>query len=149
MEEYDIKEAAVVKKIYNHFQKYVDHEDQVVAGAIDLIFKQLVGEGKKYGCLVEFGGGARTRVEPFKRPIWQWTLICVFIVRFTGELEDVEDELRGIINLLSSLFNDDHTLGGLTPLVRIERIDQPEVIRMNDIPMYWLPFEISVLEGPD
>jgi hypothetical protein len=143
-------ENAIVDAIYSHFDDdFVDDKDQVVAGSIDVLLKQLLGESKKYGCLVEFGGGGRTRVEPFKHPIWQWSIICVFMIRYTGDVQDVEGKLRSVINRLSTLFKQDHTVGGITPRARIERIDQAEVTQMNDVPMYWVPFEISVLEGPD
>jgi hypothetical protein len=143
-------ENAIVEAIYSHFDDdFVDDRDQVVAGSIDILLKQLLGESKKYACLVEFGGGGRTRVEPFKHPIWQWSIICVFMIRYTGDVQDVEGKLRSVINRLSTLFKQDHTVGGITPRARIERIDQAEVTQMNDVPMYWVPFEISVLEGPD
>jgi len=143
-------ENAIVEAIYSHFDDdFVDDKNQVVAGTIDVLIEQLLGKSKKYGCLVEFGGGGRTRVEPFKHPIWQWSVICVFMIRYTGDVQDVEGNLRLVINRLSTLFKQDHTVGGITPRARIERIDQAEVTQMNDVPMYWVPFEISVLEGPD
>lgn len=143
-------ENAIVGSIYSHFDDdFVEHKDQVVAGSVDTLLKQLLGESKKYGCLVEFGGGGRTRVEPFKHPIWQWSIICVFMIRYEGDVEEVEGDLRSVINRLSTLFKKDHTVGGITPLAKLERIDQAEVIQMNDVPMYWVPFEISVLEGPN
>jgi hypothetical protein len=148
VDDYTPLETAVRDEIYSHFGQEFDHNDQVVAGAVDLIFKQLIGENKKYGCLMEFGGGARTRVEPFKQFVWQWTIISVFMLRYTGKIEEVETELRQIVDKLAVLFKDDHTLGGLTPWVRVERIDQPEVVTMNDVPMYWIPFEVSVIAGP-
>lgn len=143
-------ENAIVDHIYSHFDdNFVDHKDQVVAGSIDVLLKQLLGESKKYGCLVEFGGGGRTRVEPFKQEIWQWSIICVFMIRYKGDIENIEGDLRTVINRLSTLFRKDHTVGGITPLAKLERIDQAEVTQMNDVPMYWVPFEISVIEGPD
>ena len=61
----------------------------------------------------------------------------------------MEDELREAVNLLAGLFEGNHTLGGITPLVQIERIDQADVTQLNDIPFYWLPFQMTILEGPD
>ncbi len=76
-------ETAIVDHIYNHFDDdFVDHRDQVVAGSIDVLLKQIIGKSKKYGCLIEFGGGGRPRVEPFKRAIWQWSIVCVFMIRY-------------------------------------------------------------------
>lgn len=146
---YREKEQAVIDAIYAAFSEQMDHTDQVVAGDIDTLLTQLFGESKKYGCLLDFGGGSRSFIEPFKKKIWNWSIIGVFMLRYTGEIKEVEDELREIIEILATLFEGDHTLDGKTPWVRIERIDQPEVTQMNDVPMYWLPFEIRVVEGPD
>jgi len=144
---YSVLETAIVDEVRAHFS--VDHRDQVVAGDVDRLLKQMIEGGKNYGVLLEFGGGVRrgrSEEEPFKQRIWQWSVISVFMLRFTGDTQDVEVELRAVIDKLSSLFAQDHTLGGLTPWVRLERIDQPEIVRMNDIPMYWVPFEIMVFE---
>ncbi len=140
-------ENAIVNHIYNHFDDdFVDHKNQVIAGSIDILIDQLFGKSKKYGCLVDFGGGGRTRVEPFKKEIWQWSIICVFMVRYEGDTQEIEGDLRLVINRLTTLFRQDHTVGGITPLAKLARIDQREVVQMNDIPMYWIPFEISVIE---
>ncbi len=144
---YSILETAIVDEVRTHFQ--VAHRDQVVAGDVDRLLKQLLEGGQDYGVLLEFGGGirrGRSEQEPFKQRIWQWSIIAVYMLRYKGSTEEIESNLRESIDRLSSLFSQDHTLGGLTPWVRLERIDQPEIIRMNDIPLYWIPFEIMVFE---
>ncbi len=144
---YSILETAIVDEVRAHLQ--VEHRDQVVAGDVDRLLKQLLKGGQGYGALLEFGGGirrGRSEQEPFKQRIWQWSVIAVYMLRYKGDTEKIETKLRESIDRLSSLFSDDHTLGGLTPWVRLERIDQPEIVRMNDIPLYWIPFEITVFE---
>ncbi len=144
---YSILETAIVDEVRAHLQ--VDHRDQVVAGDVDRLVKQFIEGGKNYGVLLEFGGGVRrgrSEEEPFKQRIWQWSIIAVYMLRYTGDTEEIEANLRESIDRLSSLFSTDHTLGGLTPWVRLERIDQAEIVRMNDIPLYWIPFEIMVFE---
>ena len=144
---YSVLETAIVEEVRAHFR--VDHRDQVAAGDVDKLLGQMIEEGRDYGILLEFGGGVRrgrSEEEPFKGRIWQWSVIAVFMLRFKGETDEIEEKLRESIDRLSSLFAQDHTLGGVTPWVRLERIDQPEIVRMNDIPMYWIPFEIMVFE---
>ncbi len=144
---YSTLETAIVDEVRSHLR--VDHRDQVVAGNVDLLLKQLLEDGREYGVLLEFGGGirrGRSEEEPFKQRIWQWSIIAVYMLRYKGNTEEVEAKLRESIDRLSSLFSADHTLGGLTPWVRLERIDQPEIVRMNDLPLYWIPFEIMVFE---
>ena len=149
--EYTAKEQAIVDHIFGLFEDAgkMDHKDQVVAGAIDVLFAQVLGEQKKYACIIDFGGGVRTKVEPFAKRIWSWAVIGVILIKYTGEVKEMEEELRGTINLLAGLFEGNHTLGGITPLVQIERIDQAEVTQLNDVPFYWLPFQMTILEGPD
>lgn len=149
--EYTAKEQAIVDHVFEIFEDAgkMDHKDQVVAGAIDILFKQVIGETKKYGCIIDFGGGVRTKVEPFAKRIWSWAVIGVILIRYKGEAKEMEDELREAVNLLAGLFEGNHTLGGITPLVQIERIDQADVTQLNDIPFYWLPFQMTILEGPD
>lgn len=144
---YSVLETAIVDEIRTHFR--VDHQDQVSAGDVDKLLGQMVSEGREYGVLLEFGGGirrGRSEEEPFSQRIWQWSIIAVFMLRYKGETDKVEEQLREVIDRLSSLFEQDHTLGGVTPWVRLGRIDQPEIVKMNDIPMYWIPFEIMVFE---
>jgi len=149
--EYTTKEQAIVDHVFETFETAgkMDHKDQVVSAAIDKVLKQVLGENKNYACIVDFGGGVRTKVEPFTKRIWSWSVIGVILIKYVGKNEEVEVELRETINLLAGLFEGDHTLGGITPLVQIERIDQAEVTQLNDVPFYWLPFQITILEGPD
>ena len=148
---YNEKEQAVVNHIYSKFEAAgkMDHPNQVVSSTIDKVFKQIVGEGKKYGCLLDFGGGARRNVEPFKKEIWAWSIIGVIMIRFMGDTDTVEEDLREVIEVLQTLFTEDHTLNNVTPWVRIDRIDQAEIMELNDVPLYWLPFQITIVEGPD
>jgi hypothetical protein len=144
--DYSTLETAIVDEVRSHFR--VDHQDQVVAGNVDLLLNQLLEGGREYGVLLEFGGGVRrgrSEEEPFSGRIWQWSVIAVYMLRYKGNTEEIEAKLRESIDRISSLFPD-HTLGGLTPWVRLERIDQPEIVRMNDLPLYWIPFEIMVFE---
>ena len=51
---YSILETAIVDEVRTHFQ--VAHRDQVVAGDVDRLLKQLLEGGQDYGVLLEFGG---------------------------------------------------------------------------------------------
>lgn len=146
---YREKEQAVIDVVYAAFDTWFDNKDQVVSGEVDKLMQQLAGMNKKYGCLLDFGGGAHRTIEPFNKRVWVWTILGVLIIKYQADNNAIEDEVREAVEKLATLFVADHTLGGITPLVRIERIDQPEVVQLNDIPMYWLGFEVSVIEGPD
>ena len=148
MSDYIAKEQAVIEYIFANFPKAMIHRDQVQAGDIDTLLEQLFGEERSHAVLLEFGGGARKFVEPFSKKIWAWSILGVYWIRYLGSTAEAEADLREIVVKMANWFEEDHTLGGLTPWVRIERIDQPEVARINDIPFYWLPFEITIVEGP-
>jgi hypothetical protein len=47
---------------------------------------------------------------------------------------------------LALIFHDDPRLGGLSPYTRLVDIDTPEPSTINDVPFYWLPFMITVVD---
>jgi hypothetical protein len=142
---YSIIEQAVIDEMVDHFSDYVDAKT-VVGGESDALFEEMFSEDKKYGILIEFGGGGRPGTDVFKGAIWEWALICVFMIRFTGKRKDIEKELKVIVDVLGGLFLKDHTLGGSSQRVQLGRIDPPDVVEVNNIPMYWLPFEVTAWE---
>jgi hypothetical protein len=112
---------------------------------MDKVLETFFGTNAKYGVLLEFGGGSRPSDEPFKAVIWDWSIMGVFMIRFTG-MQEVEDDLRTIVDIMTDMFLADHTLGGISPWIDFQRIDTPEPSRVNDVPVYWLPFEIMAYE---
>lgn len=142
---YSIIEQAIIAEMVDHFADYVDVKT-VVDGKVDALFEEIFNEGKKYGINVEFGGGRKPGGDVFKGAIWEWSFICVFMIRFTGELEEIERELKSIIDTLGGLFLEDHTVGGVSVKVQLGRIEVPDIVEVNNVPMYWIPFEISAWE---
>ena len=138
-------EAAVIAEIVDHFHEWLTPQT-VLGGESDALFVEMFKEGKDYGVLVEFAGGGRPEKETFKGAIWEWVMVCVFMVRFTGDVKDIEDTLRSIVGRMGSLFQKDARLAGATPRVYLNRIDPPDVVEVNNYPMYWLPFEIIAWE---
>ena len=65
------------------------------------------------------------------------------MIKYVGDLKNIESNLRTIVGILRTLFDQDHTLGGVTPKIDIIRIASTEIMNVNDTPMYWLPFEIT------
>lgn len=141
---YKLIEDAVIEHLLVKFEGYVTPES-VVAGEIDKLFDEILGEGTRYGILLEFGGGGRPKRdgESFKGRIWEWIIIGVVMIKYVGDVKVIEDDLRVIIGILRKLFKKDHTLEGVSPKIDINRIDAPQVMNINEVPVYWLPFEIS------
>lgn len=137
-------EAAIIDHLLVEFDGYVTPES-VVAGEIDKLLLEIFAEGTRYGILLEFGGGGRPfrEGETFKGRIWDWSIIGVVMIKYVGDVEAIEGDLRTIIGILRGLFKQDHTLEGVSPKIDIVRINAPQVMNINQVPVYWLPFEIS------
>ncbi len=137
-------EEALIAHLLDKFDGYVTSES-VVGGELDKLLHEMMGEGTRYGILLEFGGGERPERggETFKGRIWEWSIVGVVMIKYVGDLEDIESNLRTIVGILRTLFDQDHTLGGVTPKIDIIRIASTEIMNVNDTPMYWLPFEIT------
>lgn len=144
LDAYKIIEDAVIEHLLLKFENYVTPES-VVAGEIDTLLEELFGEGTRYGILLEFGGGGRPKRdgESFKGRIWEWIIIGVVMIKYVGDVKAIENDLRVIIGIMRRLFKQDHTLGGVSPKIDINRIHAPQVMNINEVPVYWLPFEIS------
>lgn len=140
-------EQAIIDELVSHFSDFVDAKT-VVGGESDALFEELFsgGKDKKYGILLEFGGGGRPQREEFKGATWEWIIVGIFMIRFTGQLKNIETELRSIVDVMANLFLQDHTLGKKMYRVFLERIDPPDVVEVNNAPMYWLPFQIVAWE---
>jgi hypothetical protein len=138
-------EAAVIEEIVTHFEGYLTPRT-VMGGESDALFEEMFTEGRNYGVLIEYAGGGRPENETFKGAIWEWVMVCVFMIRFSGDVSEIEDSLRAIVDRMGSLFQQDPRLAGVSPRVYLNRIDPPDVVEVNNFPMYWLPFEIIAWE---
>ena len=88
-------EDALINHLLDKFEGYVT-VDSVVGGELDKLLHEMLGEGTRYGILLEFGGGERPERggEAFKGRIWEWSIVGVVMIKFAG---DVKKHFRLII----------------------------------------------------
>jgi hypothetical protein len=120
-------------------------EGRVKGGNLDAVLGAMFEEGEKFGVLIEFAGGGHHHSEVFSKTVFQWRMAGVFFIRFE-DIEAVEEDLRDLLGRLSLIFHDDPRLGGLSPYARLVDIDIPEPSTINDVPFYWLPFMVTVVD---
>jgi hypothetical protein len=145
MKNYDVVEQAVMDKINTVFSAELGTTRGVISD-IDTMFTNIFEENAPYGCFIDFGGGKQDTRKPFSTQVWIWSIIGVFLVRYQDAADEIDTRLRGAVNKLAGLFNDDHTLSGLVPLVTVVDIGEPDTVTVADAPFYWLPFVIEVYD---
>lgn len=119
-----------------------------VSTSLDKVLNALFNENARHGLIIEFNGGRRELREPFKKVSWVWTIACVMPIRLldTEDEEAIEDDLRVMVDKVSRLLVDDHTLSGMALKVEVVDIGRAEPGSVNDIPFYWLPFIVEATE---
>jgi hypothetical protein len=139
-------ETAIVQAILAHFDSELNGDQSLcAAGDVDSLLTQMANTNATYGVLLEFGGGSLNRNNPFNKDVWSWQVIGVMLVRYFTS-QQVETDLRSIVDKVSTLFSDDHRVGNVAALVRVTRITTPEPTQINDIPYYWVGFDIVAYE---
>jgi len=124
---------------------------------IDTIMHHMKDQSAKWGALVGFGGGARQARESFSglSPIgadmgkgqrWSWRIAVTFIIRFAGDTQEIEDDIRVGIDAAKSFFSDagERRLGGLVPYSQVVGISPVDSVNINDMPVYLLEFVVEV-----
>lgn len=137
---YSTIETEVINQFVSHFSTYLS-ELHVSAGDLDKVIDALSTTENEYGILFEFARGRDPYDDTFKKPRWVWVIGGIFFIRYSDE---IETNLRRIIDLLPSVFDSDHTLNNTTPLARITIVDTPEPSVVGEMSMYWLPFVVEV-----
>ena len=142
---YSVLEEAVRSQFVTHFG--ADLPDACcVSGDIDKLFMALQEGDQALGVLLEFGKGAKMKQAPFNGKVWVWVINGILILRYQGDNSNIEQDVRQRIDQVANVFDGHATLGGLTPLVAVTDIDTPEPALVNEVPFYWLPFTIEVLD---
>lgn len=141
---YNTIESAVVERIIGTFPDELN-SDVCKAGDFDAVLDNMFNSNNDYGCLVEFDGGFRMNNSPFDRLIWTWSMLGIFLVRYTGN-QETEERMRDIVSKLATMFQDDFKLGGVTAIAHVSRVTTPDTAQINDIPFYWIPFQIDVID---
>jgi len=139
--EYTPIESAVVARLISYFSEL--DTNNCKAGYLDQVIEDMFSNSRDYGVWIEYGGSNKRNREPFKSPIWTHMIEGVFFIRYHEET--IEQTLRVIIDKLLTFLDEDHTLGGVSPLVEIVRIPDPEPLNINDVPFYWVYFEVEAL----
>lgn len=140
--EYTPIENAIVAAMIAHYQDYLD-EYRCQAAQLDSIFEHVFSQNAVYGCIIEYDTG-QMGSESFSKGRWVWRFLGVFFIRYKDE-NQVEEDLRKILDLFPTLFESDRRLGGLTPRAWVTSVGTAEIAEVNDNPFYWLPFSISAL----
>lgn len=139
---YSVIESAVVARLIAHFPGKLDAA-LCRAGDLDAVLESVIGSESDFGCYIDYNSGGQRLRDPFKKEVWAWTMVGVFFVRYN---DSVEANLREVLDELPKVFENDHTLGGVAPLVRLINIGDAEPGGVNDILFYWLPFAIEAID---
>ena len=115
-------------------------------GDVDALFEEMQNVDAPLGFLLEFAGGTRLKQPPFNGKSWQWRVYGYALLRFQGDAAKIERDARNAMDKIITLFGGSPTLGGLTALATLSEIDQPLPSTINDVPFYWVPFTVDVLE---
>ncbi len=142
---YSVIEEAIRQALVAHYPDDLN-DNRCRRGDVDGVYEAMMSEGANVGCLIEYAGGERLIDPPFQGRVWNWLTTCFLFVRYQGDNALIESEARRLIDILWSLFADDHTLGGVTPAVKLSAILQPEPGKINDTPLYWITFHIEALD---
>ena len=139
---YSVCESAVITELIN-ISSGTFTSNNCTSGDLDKVVRYILGTTNTpaVGCYIEYLSGYRRQFEPYKQMIWAWNMRGIVLLR--TNMETVEEELRELIDMLSTFGYNDHTLGGITKNAFISSIDQPSPVRINDVPYYWLPFVVE------
>lgn len=137
--DYEVYEDALCAHLITSFPNHLS-ATRCKSADPDTVLTAIFEENSLYGCVLDFGRGFEDSREPFKTQVWVWQIVGIFFVRFD---ESVEPHARQIISILKRLFENDHTLGGVSPRVRMVGIETPEPTQVNDIPFYFIPFTVE------
>ncbi len=142
---YKAIEEALSQRILFTMAAYVD-ETTVVKSSVDRLFTALQEGQKDYGCLIDYAGGHRLEEAPFNGKMWRWIITGAFLMRYNGDDAAIEAAARDFVDATFAILDGDHTLGSTCGVARLETISPPQPASINDVPFYWLLFEIEALE---
>lgn len=139
---YEAIEAGVISHLLSVFVDELTDDTCINADA-DTLLRNIFESGATYGCLIDMGDpvGRDQRGERFKGQLWSWQLVGIFMIRYN---EQIETQARQIVDKLATLFQNDHTLGGLTPKAMVNIVDAAEPTQVNDIAFYFIFFAMEV-----
>ena len=83
--------------------RFIEHFSELSEGTckisdLDSVFLNLMEKDLPVGCILDFVGGGKQPVHPFKDPIWAWEIGGVFYIRFMGDPKKTDGLLREIVD---------------------------------------------------
>jgi hypothetical protein len=142
MKGYLALEQKTTDRFYSVFEDILP-DGSISAGDIDTVIDNMFHYDLTYGLVFEFGGG-RNDQDTFSRPHWKWVIEAAFLIKYTGV--EIETNMRQLLSRIALVFEGYTTLGGDTPLVRVDVINLPEAVTVDDVPMYWVTFRIDIFD---
>lgn len=139
---YTACEAELVKAIVSGFPAKLT-ESNTKAGDIDSVMSKLfMTDSNKYGCVVDFLGGAHKKPEGFNAPIWVWSVSAVVIMKV--DMDTADADIRELIDLAARLFDVNFRLQNTVAKAEVVSIQTPTPAKVADYPYYYLPVLISI-----
>lgn len=141
---YSAIEEELRKCFINHFPELSEATCKI--SDLDGVFLSMMEKDLPLGCILDFAGGGKQPVHPFKDPIWSWEIGGVFYIRFMGDPKKTDDLLRETVDGLQTVLDKDPRLNGTSALATMIVIEPPEPGKINDMPFYFLPFLVRALD---
>jgi hypothetical protein len=140
---YEVVEQAVKVRIIHVFG--ID-EPLCQKGDMDALFESMQKVNAPRGFLLEYAGGEKLKNAPFNGKMWGWLMNGYALVRYQGDSTQIEIDARQTVDQIVKLVDGFQTLGGLVALASLIEIDPPMPSTINDVPFYWIPFTINIME---
>lgn len=133
---YVASENAVVSAFINAFPEKLN-EYNCKAGELDQILDYMLRTPSKFGAYVDFTGAQRRKPENFNAYIWQYNILVNILVQVN--LDTIEDDVREVLNTLTTLAETNRTLGGTVVKFDLSYIDRPQNVTASERPISWIP----------
>lgn len=145
MGSYSDIESGIKSRLITYFGEYLD-DDLCQAKNVDHVYQTMLERSAEVGCVFDMVRGALQTRPDFNGLIWVWDFYGVFIVKFEGDQAHTDAIVAAIMDKLPALFKDDPRLSQKCVRALVEMIEQPEEAYVNDAPVVWVPFAISILD---
>jgi hypothetical protein len=139
---YSVIESAVVNRFIEHFSVELS-ETRCKAADVDAVINAMFEENSEFGCLFEYGGGSDEPRKPYKIDVWTWYIDGLFMIQLS---EGIDQKKRNLIDKVTKVFSNDHTLGGVTPRVKMVNVGKAEIADVVDTPFVFIPFLIEAFD---
>lgn len=136
---------AVIDRMKEHFQGIIRAD--AIGKDMYSVAESVYGTNLEYGMWLEFGGGEPDVMQPFRKPVWIWTIDGVLLIKYQGT--DLETEILlgdRIDDLFKTFVTPNHAITDVTPFVKVAWIGKPDAVSVEDTPFYFLPFVVRIVD---